>query len=695
LLRHLVLLLLIAPIAVAQTTSKKRPPIRNKSGINVEYQQRLWNKDSKKIDTGYVAIKDAESNKIVIVQVEENEPDSSVFVGTYNIDLGNMKDYVPSVYVPTLEQIESNSKKQEFLQTVKDGKISRKPFILKKNGNQQILEAFDNRRQAKQALRKYRREKALAKSERLLKDRELVEEAQLESAANLALARRLVELKNLALERDQQRQKQLLVELAKMQKLRDAFSKLSSTQQSESIQKSTAAIQTAFKLFGESNFTEADAYFWSAVEADPNNNKTLYSYAVNLFRKEKYNAAINHFLMVKDEEGIDKTEKNYYLGASHYKLAELHFAEDLFNKVKNSANKGLAGSAAFYLGLIQYQRENFDTAKSEFEFVLDYSVDPALDKQAETYLERIQQDLQFIEATKKPYHLNVSAGLLQDSNILLQPDGTATSATAADEGGLRFQLMGSLEYKPILTREKEWSLKTTMAYFYSLDDEFSQADPLDIIVSAPFKKNSKAFDRSYRWELDPGIEVLYMDVDQEGSRENILNAGFVNWKNSFVMNDKWISNYNFQLYMNESEIDAATSDDDASSMKYTFTYNNIYFVDRTKGKTLVYDAGLSFNDADGKNYTYQRLDFAVNYILPITLWDLTLSTKLGYYIATYDSDDDREDKNLSLNMTFIRYLNDWLSMNVTVGYTDNASNIDTREYDKYSIGTNLSGKWNF
>ncbi|MCB0349077.1 MAG: outer membrane beta-barrel protein, partial [Bdellovibrionales bacterium] len=392
---------------------------------------------------------------------------------------------------------------------------------------------------------------------------------------------------------------------------------------------------------------------------------------------------------------IDKTEKLYYLASSHYKLVEFDYSSDLFKKVKASANKNLSGSAGFYLGLIQYQRENFNAAKVEFEFVLDNSVDPELDKQAEVYLERIQQDLQFLEQKKKPYYANASVGIQQDSNILLQPDGTSSSATAADDGGLRFQLMGSLEYKAKQTKIDEWSLKSTLVYYYSVDDEFTQADPLDVTVSAAYKKNSSISGKSYRWELEPGIETLYMDVDQEGSRENILNAVFLNWKNSIVMSERLISNYNFQIYVNDSKIDASTSDDDASSIKYTFTYNNIYFIDREKGKILISDLGYLINDADGKNYAHTRFDLALNYIQPITLWDLTLSAKLAYNQSDYDSDDNRVDKNTSFNLTFIRSINDWLGCNASLGYIDNKSNVDTREYDKYTIGANVTGKWNF
>ncbi len=693
LLRISILLLCISGLAHAQNL-QKRPPVKNRSGIEIEYQQRLWNKDSKSIDTGYVVIQDSESNKTVVVQLQEREPDSSIFSGTYNIELGRGDNYVPSIYIPKSEQITNNQEKSKFLQSIKDGKEGRKPFILKKENQLQILEAFDNKKQAKAALLKYRRTKAMAKSERVLTDNELTEVEQLEKAKNLALTKQLTELEKQAALRRTDRQAQLKIEKEKLEGVTKRYNSLSATEKSSATLKASTDMQTAFTLFTSGDFKAADAFFWTALENNPSDNKALYSYAVNLFRQENYNKALNYFEIVSDV-GIDKTEKLYYIASSHYKLIELEFAEDLFNKVKNSANKNLSGSAAFYLGLIQYQRENYLPAKAEFEFVLDNSIDPELDNQADAYIARIQQDLQFVEARKKPYFANLSLGLLQDSNILLQSDGTAASTEATDDGGLRFQMMGSFEYKAKYTKTEEFSLKTTLAYLYSFDDEFSKADPLDIIFSAPYKKNSKAFDRSYRWELDPGVEVLYMDVDEEGSRENILNAVFINWKNSFVMNENWISNYNFQLYVNDSEIDAASSDDDASSIRYTFTYNNIYFVDRSKGKTLISDVGLLFNDADGRNYKHTRLDLALNYIQPTTLWDLTVSTKLAYFQADYDSTDGREDKNLSLNLTVLRSINEWLGWNASLGYIDNSSNVSTREYDKYTIGTNLTGKWNF
>ncbi len=685
-------ILIFSSLAIAKT----RPPIKNRSGIDIEYRQRLWNSDSKQIDTGYVVIKDSKSEKLVVLQLQESEPDSSVFTGSYNIELGKSQKYVPAIYIPDENELKSGDEKQKFLQNIKEGKVSRKPFILKSEGARQILETFDNKKAAISALKSYRRHRALAKSEKVLKDGEYTEDMQLENASDLALVNKLSGLTKEAVSREKERTRMLQEEKRKLAELKKNYDALSEAQKAESKKTAAEHLKTGFALFEAGNFIEAESEFLIALEKDPYSSKSLYTYAVNLFRVEKYNRALTIFRMVDDSDReIDKTEKLYYLASCHYKLVEFDYASELFGRVKNSANKNLSGSSSFYLGLIQYQKENFNAAKVEFEFVLDNSIDPELDKQAEMYIERIQHDLQFIESKKKPYYANLSAGITQDSNILLQPDGTSASATAADDGGLRFQMAGSLEYKAKQTRVDEWSVKTTLVYLYSVDDEFTQADPLDIIVSAPYKRNSQAFGKSYRWEVEPGVESLFMDVDQEGSRENILNAGFVNWKNSIVMSDKLISNYNFQLYYNDSKIDATTSDEDATGLKYTFTYNNIYFLNREKGKIIISDVGVSMNDADGKNYSYLRFDLAINYIQPITLWDLTVSTKLAYNQSSYDSTDDREDKNTSLNITFIRSINDWLGCNASLGYIDNKSNVSTREYDKYTIGANLTGKWNF
>ncbi|MCB0349386.1 MAG: hypothetical protein KDD37_11160, partial [Bdellovibrionales bacterium] len=73
---HILALLtfVFSPLAMA----KSRPPIKNRSGIDIEYRQRLWNSDSKQIDTGYVVIKDSQSSKLVVIQLQESEPDSSL-----------------------------------------------------------------------------------------------------------------------------------------------------------------------------------------------------------------------------------------------------------------------------------------------------------------------------------------------------------------------------------------------------------------------------------------------------------------------------------------------------------------------------------------------------------------------------------------------------------------------------------------
>ena len=148
--------------------SSKKPPIKNKSEVLIEFEERKWNIDSKKLDTGYVVIRDSSTKKIAITQLIETEPDSAIFRGSYNMVFGSLDNYLPQVYIPEADTIKSENKKQEFLAQINEGKIKRRPFILKRQGGEQILAVFNSKESAEIALKKYRRERALAKSQKTI-----------------------------------------------------------------------------------------------------------------------------------------------------------------------------------------------------------------------------------------------------------------------------------------------------------------------------------------------------------------------------------------------------------------------------------------------------------------------------------------------------------------------------------------------
>src|SRR5256885_15186876 len=110
------------------------------------------------------------------------------------------------------------------------------------------------------------------------------------------------------------------------------------------------------------------------------------------------------------------------MGLIFFKLKEFSQAKESFAAVKASKNATLAPSAAFYEGLVYFSEENFKAAQSSFEFVIDQSSDPVMDKKAEEYIEKIAAAIAAKKMAAKKWILDATIGANYDSNILLLPN---------------------------------------------------------------------------------------------------------------------------------------------------------------------------------------------------------------------------------------------------------------------------------
>ena len=443
-------------------------------------------------------------------------------------------------------------------------------------------------------------------------------------------------------------------------------------------------------LYNQQKYVEAESKFVQSTELDPSNNSYNFQYGATLYRNEKYNKSLV-MLDLANGPSVNSNEKLFFKGLNHIKLQEFESAKKEFGDVKDSKDKQLSGTAAFYIGVIQFQKEELDEAKTNFEFVLDNSTDPKLDQQAESYIEQIANIMIFKENAKKKFILSASVGASYDSNILSTSNSQIASGDATNLAGYRMPYSVGIEYRPIYTENHEFSLQINYSDMYSLDDKFKSSatfqsqDPLSLTVKLPYKYKSIIFGKPFQLGVNAGYDTLKMNADGVGPREAIVNSTYVSNENVVVMADDYFASYNLELRSDESLTDAAASEDESSASRISFSTSHTRFVDSKKTKANIYDFGFSMNSAEGENQKYQKIDLGYSYMNPV-LTDSTLITKLGAHYQNYPEHlVGRKDTDIGLTVTLSKPLNPSTGLAVVANYTSNSSSLETSSYNKYSV----------
>ncbi|MGZ5278908.1 MAG: hypothetical protein ACXWC9_03140, partial [Pseudobdellovibrionaceae bacterium] len=351
--------------------------------------------------------------------------------------------------------------------------------------------------------------------------------------------------------------------------------------------------------------------------------------------------------------------------------------------------------AAFYAGVLQYQTEKYDPAKANFEYVLDSSSDPVLDKQAETYIEQIANVMAFKKEQEKKFILTLNAGLMYDSNILAIARSQLDQQT--ELAGYRWTYATSFEYRPLYTYVHDFSVIASASDMYSTNNRFTaektfqDTDPLTVSIYFPYRFKGKAFEKGYQMTLNPGYETTMMNADAEGSRETILNAAVLKNDHTFIMDNTWFATYSLEFRSETSKIAATEGTaDDLNATKISLGTTQTFFQNDKKTEAWIGELGTSQNTAKGDNATFTRFDFAATYMSP-WVWDLTWTTRLAFYHANYSKHTTgRIDSNSSLTLGLLKPITETLSGSLTGTYTNNGSTLESSDYNKYVISTMFS-----
>ena len=666
--------------SLAQVKVSSSKPVR------LEYKSKSWNKNPNEIDHPSVLLRDSQSKKMVRVQLEETDVNSGHFWGSYSVTFGE-QDLTPELYFPPQSLLTNPNSMATIEAMIKDGTLIRKPYFIRDEGKGfHILTIFDSKEQAIQALDEYRKLRTQTKSpvsEGALQAQEKAEKEKTQKEA-LAQAAREADLRS-KLESD---------ERARIEYYKKQFDQLSPAEKAKRQLQAKQVVATGMQQYGKGNYKDASASYIKAIELDPYTTSFYFQYGISLYQTKEYNRALAILNMSKDSE-VNVAEKAFYMGSIHMELKETDNAVKKYEVAKAQKDPKYSGMAAFYAGLLQYSAEKYDQAKANFEFTLDNSSDPKMDAQAETYIEQIANVLAFKKEQEKKYIINANLGLMYDSNILSIARSQVDQQT--ELAGYRWSYGGSIERRFLYTAEKDFSTILSASDLYSTNKSFAaeksfqDTDPLTLSLYFPFHLKGKAFDKGYQMTINPGYETMFMNADASGGRESITDSFVLKNDHTFSMNATWFAMYALELRSDTYKIDASKgTDDDATATKITASTTQTFFQNDKKTEAWIAELGMSQNTAKGVNSTYNRVDFAATYMSPLK-WDVNWNARLGFYYADYNKHTvGRKDTDTALTLGLNKPLSEKVSANLSGTYTNNASTLDSSDYNKYVILTTFT-----
>lgn len=664
--------------AFAQSKVDSTKPIR------LEYASKSWNKSSSQEDVGAILLRDTRTGKVAQVQLLENAPNSGIFVGYYSVTWGE-SEIVPELFLPPQDLMKSaDIKKIESM--IKQGTLLRKPYFAKSDSkNNFTLSVFDTKEQALAAFEDYRRLRTQVKSP--------ITQSAFETQANAEIEKERERREQMSSSLESERQKLEAEEMQRQAGLKKQFDSFSEAEKQRLRNLAQQADAEGTKLFQQGKTAEAEAQYYKANQLDPYKPDYHYRYGIALHRNEKHLASQVMLGMATSKKS--DLERDFYIALNYMKLNENEPALKSFKEIQAKGDKVWSPQAALYSGILEFQKESFDDAKKDFEYVLDNSTDPSMDKLAEAYIEQIANAIAFKKEQAKKFMITLGGGLIYDSNILSISNSQLDQPT--DLAGYRWTYSGTFEYRPLYLANKEFSAIFNAGDMYSTDTKFQAStnfqntDPLSFSLYLPYKHKGQAFKKGYQMTLSPGLERTHMNADGTGPREVILNSKVIKNEHMHVIRDDWFSNLTIEFRQDTSEMDTSASpQDNISANKWTFGTSQTFFQNEKRTEAWIGEFSWSRNSAQGMNSDYDRWDAAATYMTP-WVWDMTLTSRLAYYHATYPRHlVGRGDKNTTVVLGLRKPITANFAASLAGTYTTNISTLDSSDYRKYMILTTFS-----
>lgn len=464
---------------------------------------------------------------------------------------------------------------------------------------------------------------------------------------------------------------------------------MSAELQNKRKEKAAQLIAQASSFYARSQYDQASQLFAEAVELDPGNGRAYYQYGVSLYKTNQNNKSLAVLAMA--EGGPQSAaEHNYYVALNHLKLQETDKALDKFRYVRDENDPQLSPTASFLAGNLEFQKEQYAEARKSFNYTLDQSKDPEMDRQSEDMLEQIDQIENYNASAKDKLSYALNLGASYDGNVL----NIAKQNITTDVEAYRLSYGGSLTYKLFQSFKTEWSAVVAASDIYSVDKAMTAnatlqaADPLVYSLSSPFRTQFSTKSKNFLLNVTPTFSLLTMNVENN-ERKPILQSATLGTDVSFQIAPTWMSTYKLEFNQDNSFLSSAT-DDDQTALRTTGGMTQTKLLDPKATRTLAGDLGYISNQARGKNNNYVKTLLGLTFSFPApSKFVGTVRAELASQKYT-DNTNERLDTTYTLTLGAVKSLKKNLSVNFNMQMVGNSSNVDANRYDKFLLSSLLT-----
>ena len=681
---------------VFKENSDKRAVIVNSRPVSFFYEKLSWNQQPTDIESGYLYLRNKGTGKLYELNMLETAPNSGVFSVNFPIGVLESAKVSAEMYSAPQSMLRGKNRIELMKDFIEDGSVKRKPFllrVLRQKG--QIVDVFDDKENAFAAYNKYRKEMGLdpeqAESDSIIEvaNQQKVQKKKIIDTSTLQ-SLFLANENNLDANNArnaEEREVMLNIERKRRDGVKKNASVWSLAEKRGNNRLATEKIKEGVGLLKSGANEEAMDRFYKASDLAPDEEDIYQQYGVSLYRIKKYNQA----LVVLDLSKPSKKripEKYFYMGLSFYQLKDYRNAIKYFDKVMDMKDSTFGPTAAFYKGSALLEMKEFDKSKEAFQYVLDNSKDPAMDKKAEQFIE-YGLDRKALEKKRSNWwRIDGVLGLMYDSNIILADDQLTQNNDVTNENGWRLLGMISPKFRPYYSDSDEINIALNVTTLKSFDDGFGSnqvaetADPLVLSAGVPWTHRGTLGGKGYFFDLIPGYEQIIMDLDGTGNA-TISNSIKLNFNNTLVVNKNWIAKGDYSFASVDSNIlgDEEGADAFAAGLKLS----SIFILNKDLERYLIPSFSYRINDAKTSTYAFNRVDIGVTFTSAI--WSsFVWNSRVGYYLSNYES--TRTDNNYTLSTGLSRRINVHLNWGVNASYIINDST--TNLYDKYNILSTLS-----
>lgn len=417
-------------------------------------------------------------------------------------------------------------------------------------------------------------------------------------------------------------------------------------------------INKSIALYNKKQFTEAIETLESIDSAKEQYPQWHYYYAINLVRLKEYETAMNHFEEFVRRVEVSQTAKAYY-----------------------------------YIGLLQFYKEDYDKALNSLELSLDVSDDPKLDKMTELLIDKAIRYQSYYDNSQK-FNFSVLAGYTADSNpVKLSADSLSENLNAHV-----FNYGFSTSYKVV--NKYSFVVEPTLAVLdsYTLDSKLKAnstlqtGDALQVLLSVPFRFFNDSIKNPDKYDLSINFISMYLPVNSK--RELSLSSIYSKLLVSSVLSERYLIRYGGSLSYDQSH-GVSSSDDDASGLRLNLQSTVDYIYSKDESKNLFWDLAAELASSKGINTKHNRYSTGVGYNFP-SMYKTSSSLRLGFEGLSYpEKSSPRSDQQLNFSLNVSRDLTDSSAVLMTGKFISNSSNTDLYKYTDIAFGIQYTKSFGF